>query len=66
MKSTFDDSPYFRSHGKAPRGTGGWGFADINDQNDIDKVRFFYGTFSQARSQANKAFPAGSIIVVMP
>ena len=62
-----DPAPYVRSHGKAPRGRGGWGFADVNRQNDIDAVRFFNGSYQDARAQAVKAMdPPSGVIVVMP
>jgi hypothetical protein len=64
-----DDSPYRRSHGKAPRGVGSWGFADINDQS-IDSVQFFFGSYGFARKQAVAHFRNvdrfSGIVVVMP
>ena len=67
---SFDDTPYSCSHGKAPRGRGSWGFADVNEQHDIDHAQFFYGTFADARRQAARHFAqqpdCSGVVVVLP
>ncbi len=63
----FSNSHYERSHGKAPKGRGSWGF-EVNGE-----VEFVWGnsTLSQAKKQIteilkNRGIPVGTTIFVAP
>lgn len=52
-------SPYFNSHGRLPRGRGGWIFCPVEHFNDGDYLNYcknFNGTYAEAREQARKHF----------
>ena len=46
-----DDALYYRSHGKAPRGRGGWLFF-IDGDRDASRAFNANGTFAEARKVA--------------
>lgn len=54
--------PYERAHGRAPRGRGSWAFAPATNwtaydaEVDYDAVRFFNGTYTEARAAAVASF----------
>ena len=51
MKVEFSTRKYEFSHGKTPRGTGGWGFYPVGNP---DTVAFFYGSLTEAKRQARE------------
>lgn len=57
----FTTSPYERSHGKRPQGTGSWAFqrttTDVAFDGDLyGKIEFFTGTLSEAKKQCKSFF----------
>lgn len=70
MTVHFDTTTFQFSHGKAPRGTGSWGFAPSRNRGDfhLDQVVFFQGTYAQCKAQARAHFAAAGVrhVVVCP
>jgi hypothetical protein len=63
----FDTMPYEKSHGKQPRGQGGWAFIDAQyERRDdyLDFVKFFYGSYAVAKRQAREHFAALGVEIV--
>jgi hypothetical protein len=57
----FSTREYEMAHGKQPRGQGSWAFCPAqayNLTNYLDHVKWFSGTFAQARKQAKEHFGA--------
>jgi hypothetical protein len=68
---TFSDSLYFRSHGRAPKGRGGWLFIDADRYDDRreldwDHVRNFNGTLTEAKQQARRVYPPNAYVLILP
>lgn len=68
---TVDDSAFYRSHRRWPKGRGGWLFCDyaVWGQNDyLSHVVNFNGTYGEAKRAAKAHFAALGIhtIVVCP
>lgn len=66
-KVTISTQEFVRSHGRKPKGWGGWIFA-FGDPNDAGTWRNFNGTFAKARKAAKEAASSEGIptIHVMP
>lgn len=56
---------YERSHMKAPRGRGSWAFSSKRNPN-IEDVKFFNGTLTQAKQAAGNAFRGATEIHLLP
>lgn len=68
---TVDDTVFFRSHSRWPRGRGGWLFCpseNWNHNNYLDYVKNFNGTYAEAKRAAKIYFAAAGVhtIVVCP
>lgn len=59
MKAEFITSEYVFAHGKAPKGEGSWAFLDRKGV-----IRWFSGTYSEAKKQAVTAGMTGQILVL--
>jgi len=59
--STLD---YELSHGKKPRGSGGWAFFAHGDTLDVSKAFWFYGTYTQAKNAAIAHFASRHVFDV--
>lgn len=62
---------YERSHGRKPRGEGGWGFQRSTTEVAFDgdrygDVHFFFGTYTEARKAAVEAMSDAAVVAVMP
>jgi hypothetical protein len=60
MKTQTTTAAYWRTHGKAPRGRGGWAFQRSTTRTSYTEDRygeteFFNGTFTEASKQARAA-----------
>lgn len=49
-----DTADYIRSHGKAPRGFGGWAFCTVDPRRPdyLDHIIWLNGTYRAARKEA--------------
>ena len=65
MKTRFETSEYMKSTGKAPKGKGTWAFATHRNP-EVDEMKFFYGTLTEAKKQAKAAFENGATIYILP
>lgn len=61
MSVKFDTSDYFRSHGKAPKGTGQWAFRPAADKAWVFSPCM---TYTQAKSWAVAQFPGATYVEV--
>ena len=55
------DYPFVQSHGRAPRGRGGWIFCperNWGNSDYLDHVKNFNGTYAEARKAAKLHFAA--------
>ena len=59
-----DTGPYMRSHGKAPRGRGGWAFAP-NGNDDVDALIWTQGTYGDAVRAAKVLAPEGTVVLAV-
>lgn len=67
---TFTTSPYRRTHGQAPRGTGGWAFQATSHDTAFPwetygDVYTWFGTFTEARKQARTHFKGEDKVAVL-
>lgn len=56
----FTYAPYIRSHGKAPKGQGGWAFQATTSSTAFDAerygdIRIYFGTLTEAKAAARQA-----------
>lgn len=63
MKPEVRTSKYKFSHGKAPRGFGGWAFSDGSHDCELF---WHYGTYSEAKKAAQNHFNTKTTIQVEP
>ena len=64
----FNTNEFERSHGRQPRGRGGWGFVAYEfsrANNYLDHVKWFNGTYQDAKRQARAAFAAEGVMEVV-
>jgi hypothetical protein len=66
----FNTQPYERDHGARPRGQGHWGFVDARyswsvNVNYLDYVKWFDGSYGDAKRQAARAFAAEGVTDVV-
>lgn len=62
---SYSTSRYESSHGRSPRGTGGWAFAFNRDYNE---PRFYNGSYTECRQAAMRDARAqgAQMVEVMP
>jgi len=70
MSTEFTNSDYERTHGKSPRGEGGWAFQRSSARTAFSRerygeVEFFYGTLTVARKQAKQTMSDSSFVAVL-
>lgn len=62
MKVEFSTDEYERTHGKTPRGRGGWAFCPKSKYNRSDYLDFIFwapsGTFAEAKKAAKAHYQA--------
>ena len=64
----FNTNEYEREHNRMPRGRGGWGFVAYEfsrANNYLDHVKWFNGTYQDAKRQARAAFAAEGVMEVV-
>jgi hypothetical protein len=70
MRVTVTTIPYEREHGHRPRGVGNWAFCpeqNYRASNYLDFVRWFNGSYSDAKREAVKHFSqqVGTNVIVV-
>ena len=65
----FTTRHYVRTHGKAPKGQGGWAFQATTHDTAFDSERYgpvhtFYGTYTEAKSAARQSMDAKTVAVM--
>lgn len=64
----FDESQYWRSHRRHPRGRGSWAFCPLDawrTEDYLSQARWFTGSYSEAKREAQRAFAADGIEIVV-
>lgn len=62
----FDSTPYFKAHGRHPRGRGLWCFSTRSKPSHDDQVYFSEGTLTKAKLDALDRFSGAIRIFVLP
>ena len=52
MTTAFDTTEYEFSHGRKPRGTGTWAFADADDGPDCEPYFIHAASYTEAKTRA--------------
>ena len=56
MTTAFDTTEYEFSHGRKPRGTGTWAFADADDGPDCEPYFIHAASYTEAKTRAARHF----------